>query len=416
MLLPILTAAQPAGVHPLSVSSRVPDIVFSNVINYKASAMKLSDFKVKLVILDFWSSWCTSCIALFPHLDSLQRRYKDSIQIILVNTKSAVSKDDAPKIKKILSRVQGVTGVSIGLPVVYNCPLLDKYFPCIIIPHEVWINSQGEVAGITFSNEVTAANIEGLLNGREVHMRLKRDDPGIDERKPLFINGNGGDGTETKYRSLVTGYIDGVAGGYGIRQENGSITGSYAINQTLYSLVKIAYGNKIVFTDNRVILDVKEKEKFTISYDDTAAYHDQYSYDLIVPPTNDSMLLIYMQGDLKRYFNISAKKEILKMKCLVLSVSGTPKPAPAGVKTDFDLEPNTLEKYISNYPPAEVTKLLNNYTHLPIIDETNITSNITIDLPYNINDISKLQQAFAAKGFNLSEEERMLEVVVINDQ
>lgn len=299
-----------------------------------------------------------------------------------------------------MARVKENTGTPVTLPVVYNCPELDNYFPCITIPHEVWINSEGKVAGITFSNEVIPANIEVLLNGDDVHMRLKKDRFDVDDRKPLFINGNAGDGAETKYRSLITGYIDGVAGGTGVREENGSITGFYSLNQTLYSLVKTAYSREISFVDYPVILEVKEKEKFNISYADTAAYHYLYSYDLMLPPADDTVLFRYMQDDLRRYFNICVKKEKRKMKCLVLTASGSPVPRPAGKRKDFDIEEPALKKYIYNYSPAEAVKLLNNYSHIPIINETNTTSNIAIDLPYNINDIKELRRAFATIGLS----------------
>lgn len=71
ILLPILSPAQSTSILPLTIGDKVPDIVLNHVINYKAGDIKLSDFKGKLVILDFWSSWCGACIALFPHMDSL---------------------------------------------------------------------------------------------------------------------------------------------------------------------------------------------------------------------------------------------------------------------------------------------------------------------------------------------------------
>lgn len=416
ILLPVLSFAQSPAIKPLTLGDEVPDVEITNVYNYPLSSMHLSEFKGKLVILDFWSSWCGACIALFPHLDSLQRRYKDNIQIVLVNTKSLRSKDDESKIKKILSKVQERTGTAIDLPVIYNCPALDEYFPCIMIPHEVWINKEGKVAGITFPEQVIAENIEAFINGKEVHMRLKKDRADIDKTLPLFINGNAGDGSETKYRSLLTGYIDGVGGHTGVREEGGSITGFYSFNQSLLSLVKTAYSRSIPIIENRIVLNVADIKKFNPEYSDSTAYHYQYTYDLMVPPTNDSMVFIYMQQDLERYFNISVKKEFRKMKCLVLSGSGTSINHTPGNKPDFDLDKTTLKKFIYNYPPAEAVRILNIYGKLPVINETSAKGNITVSLPYNIGDTPRLKAAFAANGFTLKEEVRELEVVVITDQ
>jgi thiol-disulfide isomerase/thioredoxin len=415
ILLPVLCPAQYA-VRPLTVGDPVPAIDISNVYNYPASSIQLSDFKGKLVILDFWSSWCSSCIALFPHLDSLQRRYKNNLQIILVNTKSNRSKDDAAKIKKILARVQQNTGVHIALPVAYNCPLLDRYFPCIAIPHEVWISNESKVVAITAANEVIPANIEGLLSGKKVSMRLKEDRFDVDYNKPLFLDGNAGNGAETMYRSLLTRYLNGVNATTGVRTKNGSITGMYAINQSLFSLVTTAWGNNIPFTVNRVILDVRHKEQFNIPYEDTAAYRYQYTYELMLPPTTDSLLYEYMQTDLKRWFNITVSQEVRKMKCLVLSPNGPPAIDQLHHETGEALEPLYAKKYIYNQSPASIVRMLNFYSNIPIIDETGSTVPISVDLPRNLNDTTALCKAFATTGVTLREEERELEVTVISDR
>src|SRR4051812_25763412 len=101
------TCAQspPAAVRPLSIGDTVPDIAFTHLVNYKSATAKLSDFKGRLVILDFWSSWCGNCIRLFPYMDSLQQAFKGQVQVILVNTKSRASKDDSQKISRILRQV-----------------------------------------------------------------------------------------------------------------------------------------------------------------------------------------------------------------------------------------------------------------------------------------------------------------------
>jgi thiol-disulfide isomerase/thioredoxin len=417
MLLPMLSGAQSPPVKVLSIGDTVPDITINNILNYKTTSAKLSDFKGKLIILDFWSSWCSSCLALFPHMDSIQRNYKKDLQVILVNTKSKQYKDDGPKINKILTRIKERTGNKIDLPVVYDCPELDAYFPCIEIPHEVWINGEGKVVGITRADQVIPENIQALINGNEVHMRLKKDRFDIDLRKPLFVNGNGGDGAETLFRSLVTGYIDGAGGGTGNLVSNEQFKGLYSVNQSLFSLTKTAYKYEIPFPDNRIILEVKDEEKFRARDDDTAAYHYLYSYELMVPPaTSDSGIINEMKNDLKRYFNISVKREIKKMKCLVLT-SLTASPSKVAVnKTGFDLERNTPKKYIYNYPPDGVVHILNLFSSIPVINEIKATTNLSVDLPYNINDLKQLQYAFAKAGITLKEEYRDMEVIVITDK
>ena len=62
-----------------------------NVLNYHRSKLSLGDFAGKYIILDFWNQGCVPCIAAFPEIDSLQKHFKDKLQIILVNKESKES-------------------------------------------------------------------------------------------------------------------------------------------------------------------------------------------------------------------------------------------------------------------------------------------------------------------------------------
>ena len=52
--------------------------------------VSLSDFKGKVIILDFWATWCVPCKAEIPRVIELQKRYGAGLQII------GLSVDDPP--------------------------------------------------------------------------------------------------------------------------------------------------------------------------------------------------------------------------------------------------------------------------------------------------------------------------------
>lgn len=55
-------------------------------------ALQLSSFRGKVVLLDFWATWCDPCREETPHLVELQQKYGDrGLQII------GISMDDGPE-------------------------------------------------------------------------------------------------------------------------------------------------------------------------------------------------------------------------------------------------------------------------------------------------------------------------------
>jgi len=51
--------------------------------------VRLSDYKGKVVLLEFWATWCPPCRASVPGLEKLHKAYKDKGMVLL-----AVSMDD----------------------------------------------------------------------------------------------------------------------------------------------------------------------------------------------------------------------------------------------------------------------------------------------------------------------------------
>lgn len=58
------------GDHPRQIGKPAPDFTISD----SGRSLQLSNYRGKVVLLNFWASWCAPCIEEIPSLNQLQRR------------------------------------------------------------------------------------------------------------------------------------------------------------------------------------------------------------------------------------------------------------------------------------------------------------------------------------------------------
>ena len=94
LLAPVLFAGCNRGDHPQQIAEVAPDFTVHN----GAQAIQLSKFRGKVVLLNFWATWCAPCIDELPSLQRLQALRPD-IQVVAVSID-----DDADAYNKFLQQ------------------------------------------------------------------------------------------------------------------------------------------------------------------------------------------------------------------------------------------------------------------------------------------------------------------------
>ena len=89
----LLTAGCDRGQHPGQIGSVAPTFAVSD----GSQAADLSKLRGKVVVLNFWATWCAPCIEELPSLMELQRRMPD-VAVVAISTD-----DDTAAYKKFLN-------------------------------------------------------------------------------------------------------------------------------------------------------------------------------------------------------------------------------------------------------------------------------------------------------------------------
>lgn len=161
----------------LKVGDKLPDSFWQQEhLIYQSGVYKkqnLSSYQSSLIILDYWATWCSSCIIKFPELEELQLKYPDKLKILLVNPASY--KDKSEEIDALFN-AKRPPFKNYTLPSIVSDTTLIKIFTPVQLPQNIWIIG-GYVRAITSAEFVTETNIQDAIKQRE--KIVKR----IDERK-----------------------------------------------------------------------------------------------------------------------------------------------------------------------------------------------------------------------------------------
>jgi len=147
----------------LVIGEKIPEFNFNHVLLYPSSSISLSELKGKLIVLDYWATWCGSCINTFPKLDSLQKEFAKNVQFILIDNKKKTGEGKQTVEKFIKNRLASLRIIP-DIPIVVEDTITQFYFPHQYIPHYVWIDPNGKLLAVTGTEFVTRDVIICLLH------------------------------------------------------------------------------------------------------------------------------------------------------------------------------------------------------------------------------------------------------------
>ena len=98
--------------------------------------IKLSDHKGKIVIIDFWATWCPPCRRGIPDLVEIQKKYQEDVLIIGISLDTETKPDVVPFIKQY----------KINYPVAYgNMEVVAAFGNIQAIPTSFIVDQSGQI-------------------------------------------------------------------------------------------------------------------------------------------------------------------------------------------------------------------------------------------------------------------------------
>jgi thiol-disulfide isomerase/thioredoxin len=422
----VAKAAPPTPIKPLTVGDKVPDIEIENIINFPTTKARLSDFKNKVVIIDFWGTTCTSCILALPKIDSLQKIFRENLQVLTVT-----NYDTKDKVEKTLQRYKKTKNSS--LPVVLNNDLLKQYFPHEIISHVVWIDGNGIVKAITGTEYVTAINIQKVVAGEDISWPVKKDVFRFDYDKPFVDFAQQTDRPAPFYSSALTGHMEGVdaTDRLLIDSNKQTITENH-FNYTLLQLCDRVVQQQIPYyflTSKVVVLQVKDPGRYIRADEFLATWEKKntYCYSITLPltiPEKERQQLV--TKDIAHWLNVLQidvnieKRTVHCLKLINLQKDIALLQSKGGQSENSFDEDGAIKK-LKNGSFSSLTEYFNyNVQGIPwVLDETNIPKSSKIDLELHLRsfqDIPALRKELQRYGLDLIEAQAEMDVCIISEK
>jgi cytochrome c biogenesis protein CcmG, thiol:disulfide interchange protein DsbE len=133
------------------------------VAEERPPVLDLAGYRGKVIVVDFWASWCVPCRRSFPWLDQMQRKYADEGLVVI-----GINEDDVPGEAQAFLRA-----FPVGFRIVTDRDgALAQQFDLIAMPSTYIVDRSGEIAarhlgfktGLKEEYEATLKSVLGRNN------------------------------------------------------------------------------------------------------------------------------------------------------------------------------------------------------------------------------------------------------------
>lgn len=311
----------------------------------KMDAKSLRD---KVVVLEFWATWCGPCVAAIPHLNELAEKFKGKpVQFI------AITAEDRATVERFLTKRPIKAWIALD-----TNNAMNKAYAVTGIPHTVVLDKEGEIAAITYPTDLTEKHINDLLAGKKISLD-SGDGATVPAQKekespPLF-----------QVLIRPSNYTNAQGCSWG----NGRLT---ATGYTVQEMVPMIFDTH----DDRIVTNAPLPG-------------GRFDFIVIQPRKWDADPDVLMQEAVKWAFSLTAKRETNDVNAFVLQVKETNAPGLTASPTK-NMAWNSGSGHMGGVgvTTQTIASFLENQLKTPVVDETGLTNSYGYDISLNWNQES----------------------------
>ena len=378
------------------IGSLAPNIHFATFDIHKKTLKSdsLSSFGGRLVILEFWATWCMPCLPAMEHLNKLEKQFKDKLTII------SLTEEDTSIVNKFLKNksLELIVGID------RDSSAFNRFDPQTI-PHSVLINKDGYIIAITSPEEIT---------GRKIQKIIDCEPPVFLEKTRLEENSKS---NQTQQVKTNESNLNDIVFSVKIRKSyNNERTYSQFYPGEKYNYERMIASALSIFTlyeigyqtpYNRIVLDMDNPQIYI------GKNADKYYMDLIVDKRESKNFYKIWQECLNYAFHWKATWERRNKTVKILKSIHPDYLHPSQQdSTSFSFRgPEINAKKISI---KKLCEYLENYSKCPVVDETSLKKKYDFNFQWRFSDPNSLNESLNKFGLKLIDGKRKVRLLVLS--
>lgn len=367
-----LAAVSPASDRP-ALGDPPPPLGLEHRLQWPEGApVDWEGLRGKVVVLEFWGTWCPPCVAAIPHLNELAEQF-DGADVRFV----AISFEEPEVVRSFLERrpMRSWIGLDTDRSV-------SEAFGIGAYPTTVLVDRTGRIAAYTSPEVVTPRVLRAMLAGESppIHVRdATTVDPGVEanELEPLF---------EVSIRPS-TGRVTGFR-----TDPPGTFT---TLGQSLSNILSAAYD--VSWTRTRVDVELPG---------------DRYDVRVHTPPEMEERLL---HEALESTFGFRTRRIEEEVDAFALRVTdATAKLLQPSKSGEWSSSSGARGFGATGCSLADLARMLENRLDTPVFDETGIAGLFDFELQLSSNGTGDVAAALRGQfGLELATGRRRISLLVL---